>query len=233
MVGLDFIPVIDMNISSAYESSLRRICERVVKVDERDDTGGFLKTRLRKVQELCQAVPKAYWTNQYGNPDGFAAHYELTGGEIVSSFDTLDYVFVGVSTGGTISGISRRLKERWPGIKVVAVDAVGSVIFGGPPRRRHIPGIGASIVPELLKHALIDDVVMVRERDTAEGCRLLLHEHGLFVGGSSGTVYQAIRQYTARIGNRSNPPSVLFLCADRGNAYLDTLFDADWVTRLE
>src|SRR6059036_272866 len=68
LVGLRFIPVIDPNVSGTYESFLRRICDTVVKVDERDDTGGFLKTRLQMVEHLCMTVPNAYWTNQYANP---------------------------------------------------------------------------------------------------------------------------------------------------------------------
>src|SRR5204863_3620721 len=77
LVGLRFIPVIDPNISATYESFLRRMCPTVVKVEERDDTGGFLKTRLEKVKQLCATIPNAYWTNQYGNLDAMEAHYEL------------------------------------------------------------------------------------------------------------------------------------------------------------
>src|SRR5881409_20303 len=95
LVGLRFIPVIDPNISGAYESFLRRICSTVVKVEERDDTGGFLKTRLQMVEHLCMTVPNAYWTNQYANPDAADAHYQLTAGEICDDFDLLDYVFIG------------------------------------------------------------------------------------------------------------------------------------------
>src|SRR5438477_7289447 len=68
LVGLRFIPVIDPNISGAYEALLRPRCARVVKVEERDDTGGFLKTRLRMVKQLCATTRHAYWTNQYANP---------------------------------------------------------------------------------------------------------------------------------------------------------------------
>ena len=232
LLGLRFIPVIDPNISGAYESFLRRICPTVVKVEERDDTGGFLKTRLHMVKRLCATIPNAYWTNQYGNLDALEAHYELTAGEICADFDSLDYVFLGVSTAGTIAGVSRRLKERYPGIRVIGVDTEGSVIFGGAPRKRHIPGVGSSIVPQLLSHARIDDVVMVSERETAEACQELLMTHGLFVGGSSGTAFAAVKRYAARIAG-ARCPTVLFLCADRGTPYLDTVFDPSWVTRLE
>src|SRR5262249_43190142 len=80
LVGLRFVPVIAPNISGTYESFLRRLCPTVVKVEDRDDTGGFLKTRLRMVEDLCATIPNAYWTNQYANPDAVEAHYELTAG---------------------------------------------------------------------------------------------------------------------------------------------------------
>jgi 2,3-diaminopropionate biosynthesis protein SbnA len=229
MLGLSFIPVVDPNLSSTYESFLQRTCDRIVKVNTRDDTGGFLKTRLQKVKDLCQAIPGAYWTNQYGNLLAMEAHYHFTGGEICSSFDHLDFVFVGVSTAGTIAGVSRRLKERFPSIKVIAVDAQGSVSFGGKPCKRHIPGIGSSIHPEMLKHALIDDVVVVPEVESARACQELLLQHGLFVGGSSGSAYAAVKRYFSRMCVMRSKPRVLFLCADRGTAYLDTVFNNSWV----
>jgi 2,3-diaminopropionate biosynthesis protein SbnA len=232
LVGLRFIPVIDPNISSTYESFLRRICPTVVKVEERDDTGGFLKTRLEKVKQLCATIPNAYWTNQYGNPDAMEAHYELTAGEICADFDALDYVFIGVSTAGTIAGVSRRLKAHYPGIQVIAVDTEGSAIFGGALRKRNIPGLGSSIVPPLLAHAQIDDVVLIPERETVQACRELLTTHGLFVGGSSGSAFAAIKRFAARMPADEHP-TVLFLCPDRGTPYLDTVFDPAWATRLE
>jgi N-(2-amino-2-carboxyethyl)-L-glutamate synthase len=232
LVGLLFIPVIDPNITSTYEAFLQRLCARVVKVEHRDNTGGFLKTRLEMVKHLCATIPHAFWTNQYGNLDAVEAHYQLTAGEICADFDSLDYVFIGVSTGGTIAGMSRRLKERYPNVRIIAVDTQGSVIFGDQPRKRHIPGVGSSIVPPLLSHARIDDVVLIPERETVAACRELLVTHGLFVGGSSGTVFAAVKRYAARM-RRPSRPTVLFVCADRGTPYLDTVFDPAWTAKLE
>src|SRR5438105_6560204 len=230
LVGLRFIPVIDPNISSTYESFLRRTCSRVVKVEDRDDTGGFLKTRLRMVKQLCATTRHAYWTNQYANPDAVDAHYHLTAGDICAAFDALDYVFIGVSTGGTIAGVSRRLKECYPKVRIIAVDTEGSVIFGDAPKKRHIPGVGSSIVPPLLSQAAIDDVVLIPERETVAACRELLVTHGLFAGGSSGTAFAAVKRYAPKIARSA---TALFLCADRGTPYLDTVFDPTWTTRLE
>src|SRR6266540_3438047 len=206
LVGLRFIPVIDPNISGTYESFLRRLCPTVVKVEDRDDTGGFLKTRLEMVKHLCATIPNAYWTNQYGNPDAVAAHYELTAAEICADFESLDYVFIGVSTAGTIAGMSRRLKERYPNVRIIAADTQGSVIFGDAPRKRHIPGVGSSIVPPLLSHATIDGVVLIPERETVAACRELLTSHGLLVGGASGTAYAALKRYACGCLRPSAPP---------------------------
>jgi cysteine synthase A len=231
LLGLRFIPVIDPNILPMHETFLRRVCDTVVRVETPDSSGGFLRTRLDKIEELRTSLSGAFWTNQYNNPDGMDAHYRLTAGEICADLPSLDFAFIGVSSGGTLSGVSRRLKEHYPNVNVVAVDVVGSVAFGGEARRRHIPGLGASIVPPFLAHAKIDDVVMVSEQETARACQALLWEHGLFVGGSSGSAYAAVQRYAGRM--RATPTATaLFLCADQGTAYLSTVFNAEWAARL-
>jgi N-[(2S)-2-amino-2-carboxyethyl]-L-glutamate dehydrogenase len=235
LLGLRFHPVIDPNCNAPVEMYLRMLCPRLDKVETPDGLHGFLGARLRRVHELCRELDDAYWSDQYHNPDAVAGHYQLTGGEIVDSFPVLDYMFVAVSTGGTIAGLSRRLKEAYPAITVVAVDAEGSVIFGGQPAKRHIPGIGSGIVPPLLRDALIDDVVTVPEWQAAAHSNALLREHGLYVGGSTGSVYAAIRMYFAahppaeRRRQRGDKPTVLFLCADDGSGYADTIYNPEWV----
>jgi cysteine synthase A len=88
------------------------------------------------------------------------------------------------------------------------------------------------MVAQLLSHVRIDDIVLIFEREAVEACRELLTSHGLFVGGSSGTAFAAIKRYSPRMP-ASQHPTVLFLCADRGTPYLDTVFDPTWATRLE
>jgi cysteine synthase A len=197
----------------------------VVKVDRRDDTGGYLKTRLDKVKELEQTIPNAFWTNQYENPENAEAHYQLTGAEIAATFDSLDYAFIGVSTGGTLRGLSRRLRECYPQIRIVAVDAVGSVAFGGPARKRRLPGLGSSIRPPFLDGVDLDEVVLVREDEAAAACWALREEHQLSCGGSTGSVFAAIRRFAPWMSSDSK---VLFLCADGGAHYRDTLYSPSW-----
>jgi len=227
-IGLKFIPVIDPNINPSYENLLNALSYRVSKVEERDPTGGYLLTRIQRVQELLDTIPNAHWTNQYGNIENFNAHYHGLGTELAHSFEQLDYAFIGVSSGGTISGVSRRLKEQFPHIKIIAVDTCGSVIFGDKPKKRYIPGIGSGMVPDVLQNASIDEVIHVEEIDTVDACYRLFEEHGIFAGGSSGTSYHAVNQYFAD-KTFSTRPNVVFLCPDGGIPYVDTVYDPKWV----
>jgi cysteine synthase A len=113
---------------------------------------------------------------------------------------------------------------------VIVVDAAGSVIFGGPPGPRRLPGLGSSMVPQLVKRAQIDEAMLVAELDAIQGCHDLFERHGLYAGGSTGSVYHAIETYFA--GYRGRRPTVAFLCADRGTGYADTVYDPAWVERL-
>ncbi|ASS74002.1 2,3-diaminopropionate biosynthesis protein SbnA [Tumebacillus algifaecis] len=230
-IGIKFIPVIDPNINPSYENLLKTISSDVVKVTERDESGGFLLTRIETVNRLLTEIEDSFWTNQYGNPNNYRAHYHGLGTELADSFEQLDYAFIGVSSGGTITGISRRLKEKFPNVKIIAVDSDGSVIFGGEAKKRYIPGIGSSMRPSILDNALIDEVIYVPEVETIDGCHELYSKHGIFAGGSSGTSYRAVQQYFAgkMLGNR---PTVAFLCPDGGMAYTDTVYNQEWVAWL-
>ncbi|BCJ56001.1 2,3-diaminopropionate biosynthesis protein SbnA [Actinoplanes sp. NBRC 14428] len=232
MLGLSFIPVIDPNCNAATEAQLRLLCARVEKVAIADGAGGYLKTRLSRVQELLVELPSAYWPNQYANQDARDAHYRFTAGELIAQAGPLDYLFVGVGTGGTIAGLSHRIKETYPRCVVVAVDTEGSVIFGGPPKKRRIPGIGSSIVPPLCGEALIDHVETVSEVRAVEACNALAVGRGLYAGGSTGSTYAAIQDFFPRHRSGTRRPRVAFIAADSGQAYARTVYNPAWSEQL-
>lgn len=223
-LNIKFIPIIDPNINPAYEAILNHLSHSVVKVDCMDNNAGFLSSRIKKINELNDANDDYYWTNQYENINNFNAYYYGLGKELVDL--NLDYIFIGVSSGGGISGISNRIKEDSPSTKVIAVDIEGSVIFGSETKRRYIPGIGSSINPPLVDKARIDEVVMISEYESILGCYELMEKHSIFAGGSTGSVYSAIKKY---FKDKSNTARIGFLCADKGNAYIDTIYNESWV----
>jgi len=227
-LGLKFMCIIDPHITKANECLLNLYEAQTYMVKEPDENGGFLISRIKKVNEILNEVENSYWINQYSNPLNYEGYEKSIGKEICDSFDSLDYAFFGVSSAGTITGISRALKNKFPNVKVIAVDIDGSVVFGGHPKKRFIPGIGSSMVPDNLKNAYIDDVVSVNELESVMGCYELLQNNLIFAGGSSGSVYYAIQKYFSE--HEYKPGSnVVTLFADRGERYLDTIYNSAWV----
>ncbi|MWC27636.1 2,3-diaminopropionate biosynthesis protein SbnA [Paenibacillus sp. MMS18-CY102] len=230
-LGYRFICVIDPNISEVNEFLIRKFCPNVIKVSEVDENGGYLLSRIKKVKQLLREIPNSYWINQYSSEYNADAYCDTLGEELIGEIGRIDYLFLGVSSGGTITGVSRKIKQMFPDCKVIAVDIYGSVIFGQPPKKRYIPGIGSSMVPEILKNALIDDVIYVDEVETVEGCHELLQSHYIFAGGSSGSVYVAIKKYF-KDANIQNAPNVVTIFPDKGERYLNTIYNNEWCRRL-
>lgn len=228
--GLQFTCVVDPKITTPNLKILQQLGANVEMVQQADDQGGYLKTRISKVQELLETLPQAFWLNQYANPLNWQAHYHGTGYEIVHQLDQpIDYLVAAVSTTGSILGCARCLRETFPHLQVIAVDAVGSVIFGAPPAPRELPGIGSSRVPELCNRSEIDQVIYVNDAESAQGCRQLLRQEGILAGGSSGSVVSAIQKLMPQLPANSR---VLTVFPDRGDRYLDTVYDNQWVANL-
>ncbi|WP_445116084.1 2,3-diaminopropionate biosynthesis protein SbnA [Acinetobacter sp. WZC-1] len=223
---LKFTAVVDPKIASANLHMLKLYKANIEMVTEKDENGGYLKTRINTVKKLCEKLPDAVWINQYANPDNWKSHYFGEAEEIIRQMDGKpDYLVVGASTSGTIMGVSRRLKEEFPDLKIIAVDIVGSVLFGGTSGPRDIPGIGASAVPALLSPEEIDHVIYVDDYESALGCRELLEHEGIFAGGSSGSSVSAIKKLIPGIAEGS---CVLTLLPDRGDRYLDLIYQDEW-----
>ena len=224
--GIAFTAIVDPNLAPTNRRLIEALGGRIDLVTEKDEGGGYLQTRIQRVHELVRTIPGAVWLNQYANPDNWRAHYHGIGEEIVREMPMEPtHVVAAVSTCGTLMGLARRLRERWPRIEVVAVDLEGSVIFGGEGGERQIPGIGASRVPEQLAMPEVDAVIYATDWESALACRKLAECQGILAGGSSGTVMAAIGKL---IPNLDKDSCVVTLLPDRGERYLDTVYDLEW-----
>lgn len=226
-MGLKFCSVIDSNISPINEIILRNLTDNVIRITKIDENGGYLLNRIREIKKIQSEIKNSYWVNQYGNPYNTEAYYQSLGDELCKDVNPIDYAFIGVSSGGTISGTSKKIKERYPNAKIIAVDTVGSVIFGGKPKRRFIPGIGSSMVPSILKDAKIDEIVIISEESAIKMCHKFKEKYSMFIGGSSGSVLSGIDNYLKekKIDKKVN---VVTIFADRGERYLDTIYNNNW-----
>jgi hypothetical protein len=182
-----FLCVTDSRCNLSTRRLMEALGSQVHTVTEPDPVGGLLGAGRTTCRAMCASDSRYVWLNQYRQPDNWGAHYRRTAPAIARSFPELDVLFLGAGTTGTLMGCARFFREWHRPVRVVAVDAVGSVTFGGPPARRMIPGLGSGVRPELLDESYIDEVVLVEEGDTLRACHRLgpprvpfrwLHRHG-------------------------------------------------------
>jgi cysteine synthase A len=138
----------------------------------------------------------------------------------------IDYLFVATSTSGTLLGCCDYLRSRNRQTRVVAVDAAGSVLFGGTPGTRRLPGLGAGIETDLSRRVEFDELVRVSDMECVIGCRRLAHHEAILAGASAGGVVMAFDKIARRMA-RGDRCALIF--ADGGSGYLTTVYDDDWV----
>lgn len=227
--GYKFICVTDPNANRATLRGMELYGAKVIVVEDRDAAGGYLGSRIKTIDHILQSDSNAVWLNQYANIANKNVHADQTANEIAREFDKVDWVFVGAGTTGTLTGISERLRQVFPRIKVVAVEPAGSVTFGGSPGKRNIPGIGASVRPKLADLVKPDRIATISEEKTIEACLSFVRNYHLLVGGSTGTVLAAIQQIAPEFGRGD---TIVAISADLGEKYLDTIYDPAWVENL-
>ncbi len=227
-LGIRFICVVDAKTTAQNRAVLSAYGAKVEVVTEPDpETGELLQARLKRVHELCAEHPDSFWPNQYANKANSGSHYRSTMEEIVAELDgRVDYVFIATSTCGTIRGCGEYVRDHMLETKIIAVDAVGSMIFSDRPAERSIPGLGASLRPPLCDPGLVDDCVHVDDLECVTGCHRLVQREAILAGGSSGAVVAAIDRYRDRIRPGARCVAIL---PDRGERYLETVYSDSWV----
>ena len=178
-----------------------------------------MKGSIARAQEIVASTPGAWMPQQFENPANVDVHVRTTAQEIAADFpEGLDVLITGVGTGGHLSGCARVLKEKWPQLKVFAVEPQASpVISGGAPSPHPIQGIGAGFIPKNLDTALLDGVIQVDAEPAREMARRCAREEGLLVGISSGATLAAIAQKLPELPAGSR---VLGFNYDTGERYL-------------
>ncbi|WP_077797844.1 2,3-diaminopropionate biosynthesis protein SbnA [Streptomyces sp. JHA26] len=225
--GYVFECVTDARCNLTTRLLMEAMGSRVKVITEAHPERGLLGARLDYVRGRCESDPRYVWLNQHANPNNWKAHHEVTAPAIASRFPTLDVLFVGAGTTGTLMGCARYFRRTRPGVTIVAVDSVGSVTFGGPAGLRMIPGLGAGVRPALLDESFVDHVVHVPEAETVRVCHQLARTGFLF-GGSTGTVIAGARRWLAE-HRPTEPVTAVAIAPDLGERYLDTLYHSNWV----
>lgn len=224
--GIRFTAVVDEN-ANPLALNLMGAYGATVNLVQTPADGNKLAARRRRVQELLAEHPGSVTTNQYGSPANPRAHLESTMPEIIAgSGGDLDYLFIATSTTGTLLGCQQYIQAHGLDTKIVAVDSVGSVLFGGQSGTRRLPGLGAGVLPELAAAAEPDVVFRIEEIEMVHGCRLLARREGILAGASTGAIVAAMGKLLPGLQTDAR---IAFMVHDTGVPYLPTVYNDGWV----
>lgn len=220
--GYRVIIVMPDTMSAERRALMRAYGAELVLTDGKKGMSGA----IGRANELAAQIPDSFIPGQFENPANPLAHYKTTGPEIFEDTDGEVDIFVAcVGTGGTVSGAGRYLKEKKPGVRVVAVEPAGSAVLSGGKAGAHgIQGIGAGFVPAVLDTQIYDEVITVSDEDAYRAGKRLGREEGVLAGISSGAALHAAITLAKRPENAGK--KIVVLLPDTGERYLSTaMFD--------
>jgi cysteine synthase A len=222
-LGHPVVLIADTELEPSMRQLLRTYGAELELVDSPAPEGGWQAARLARLREVLRRIPDAYWPDQYNNPDN-AAGYVSMADELAVQLDHLDILVCSVGTGGHSAGLIGPLRRRWPGLKVIGVDSVGSTIFGQPARPRLMRGLGSSIHSRNVAHQEFDEVHWVGPAEAVDTCRRLARSSFVSGGWSTGAV-ALVSAWVARV----EPGAVVAtVFPDGPHRYLGTVYDDDF-----
>tara|TARA_B000000565_G_C23776007_1_gene374087 strand:+ start:439 stop:1395 length:957 start_codon:yes stop_codon:yes gene_type:complete len=228
VMGYKMIITMPKKMSQEKEDVLKALGAKVIRTrteaafDDPDSLIGVAK-------KLNKEIPNSHILDQYGNMNNPNAHYNYTAQEIIDDFPNgLDMIVCGVGTGGTITGLAKRLKKEYPNIKVVGADPYGSILGGGDEVYPYqVEGIGYDFFPDVLDNNLVDQYVKVSDEDSFSTARKLIKMEGLLIGGSCGTATWAGIQAAKELNENQN---CLVILPDSIRNYLSKFVNDEWMS---
>lgn len=228
VMGYNMIATMPKKMSNEKIAVLKALGAKVVRTPTEaafDDYDSHLSVAYR----LNDSIENSFIPDQYKNENNPLAHYEETAEEIYQQCQgKVDMVVIGAGTGGTITGIAKKLKEKIPGVKIVGVDPVGSIL-AGPDNSKdpyYVEGIGYDFLPDVFDGSLVDCWYKSRDKESFTLARRIIKEEGLLVGGSSGSALAATLKFAAELGENQR---CVVVFPDSVRNYLTKFVDDRWM----
>jgi len=224
--GYTFKCVVDPKTPQHNVQAMKAFGAETILCTTTDSNGGYQIPRINLAKHLETTDSNIVNLNQYENNAAVEYHCKETAAEIIRQMGSVDILVGCVSTGSHLSGISMAIKNHNPKAITVAVEPVGSVIFGGMSKPFLQNGTGLSFTPRNYKASVIDEEMKVNDIDAFSMCRKIASTEGLLIGGSSGAALHAAIHLKRQF---KSPQKVLVILPDSGQKYLNTIFDDSWM----
>lgn len=225
--GYRVIIITDPRIDTTAAAKLQALGVELEVVKEYHPVGGWQYSRLQRLREVLARHPGAFWPRQYDTPSNPGAYINRMGNELFEALGPSLAAVVGtVGSGGSLSGTGVALRKHLPNIRVVAVDAVGSIQFNQPNRKRLQSGHGNSIIAGNINYGVIDEAHWLSDGEVFSACWELARREGIFAGGSSGAAYVVASWIAEQCGPDQD---VVVIMPDRGDRYADTIYSRSYL----
>ena len=227
VLGYKTIIIMPEKMSQEKEVTLKALGAEIRRTPT-DVAWDHKDSHISLARRLVKELPRAFILDQYANPNNVAAHYEGTAVEILNDLDQkVDMIVAGAGTGGTLTGLSKKIKEVCPSCEIIGVDPIGSILAGeGPVQPYEVEGIGYDFIPEVLDRSRLTEWVKTTDKESFYNVKKLIREEGILAGGSSGSVITALLKTAPRL--KKNQTCVAIL-PDGIRNYMSKFLNDKWM----
>ncbi|MCT8342518.1 MULTISPECIES: PLP-dependent cysteine synthase family protein [Photorhabdus] len=225
--GYRFIAVLDRMVPAAKRDNIKAFGAEIIFLPEFEAGTDTVKYRIDLTKEIIKAYPNAFSPMQFENQVNPDEHYRSTGRELYETFgNNLTACFATAGSCGTLTGISRYLKEKNPQIQIYGVEPEGSIIFGGESGKYLVQGAGLTFIPSILDRTNIDITLKVTDIDAFRVARKLARNEGILIGGTGGCAVSAALN---RLDDFKPGDNIVVIIPDSGERYIDTIYNDTWL----
>ena len=188
------------------------------------------ESHISVAKKMEKEIPRAYILDQYSNPNNYMAHYEGTATEILKDLDNkVDMIVAGAGTGGTLTGLAKKIKPLLPDCQIVGVDPIGSILAGEEPVKPYeVEGIGYDFIPEVLERSLVDEWVKTNDKDSFYWAKEVILKEGILCGGSCGSAIYAGLKMAKKLKKGQN---CVIILPDGIRNYMSKFLNEDWMKK--
>ena len=227
VLGYKVIIVMPEKMSQEKEVTLKALGAQIVRTPT-EVASHDPESHISVAKKMEKEIPKAFILDQYSNPNNYMAHYENTAEEILKDLDNkVDMIVAGAGTGGTLTGLAKKIKPLLPNCQIIGVDPVGSILAGEEPIQTYeVEGIGYDFIPEVLHRSLVDEWVKTKDKDSFQMAKEVILKEGVLCGGSCGSALYAGLKMAKKLKKDQN---CVIILPDGIRNYMSKFLNEDWM----